>query len=134
MPNNPTIQTILNSACGSRNQHLIPEARKKVKRSKYNNKKCVVGDIEFDSEREAKRYGQLKILLKAGEIGLLELQKEFELNPGGKFSYKYFADFVYIDARTGERIVEDCKGARTVVYKKKKRLMKKLYGIEIKET
>ena len=90
--------------------------------------------IRFDSKKEAARYGQLKIRLKLGEIGLLELQKEFELNPGGKFSYKYFADFVYIDARTGERIVEDCKGARTVVYKKKKKLMKKLYGIEIKET
>ena len=40
LPNNPTIQTILNSACGSRNQHLIPEARKKVKRSKKARNDC----------------------------------------------------------------------------------------------
>lgn len=88
----------------------------------------------FHSTKEANRYSTLKILLKAGEIGFLELQVPYELNPGGEFSYKYIADFVYIDARTGDKIVEDCKGFRTAEYKKKRRLMKKVYGIEIKET
>lgn len=129
-----TIETILNSPCGSLNQHLREKPVKKKKRSKYNNKKTIIDEIEFDSEREAKRFAELKILLKAGKIGLLELQKPFELNPGGKFSYKYYSDFTYIDAETGEKIVEDCKGCETTVFKKKEKLMKKIYGITIKKT
>ena len=114
-----------------------------VKKSKFGNKKCVVDDIVFDSEKEAKRYGELKLLLKAGEIGFLERQVPFELNPGGTYSLKYIADFVYIDAKTGEKIVEDVKPMRvskktgklfrTQVYKKKKRLMFTVHGIKIKE-
>ena len=130
-----TIEAIKTSACAKLNPHLFPDAGKKVKkRSKYNNNKHIVDDIEFDSEKEAKRYGDLKLLLKTGEIGLLELQVKFELNESGSHSLKYLADFVYIDARTGEKIVEDCKGFRTREYLKKRRLMKKIYGIIIKET
>ena len=128
-----TLDDIKKSACSHRNQHLFAGAGKMVKKSKFGNKKCVVDDIVFDSEKEAKRYGELKLLLKAGEIGFLERQVPFELNPGGTYSLKYIADFVYIDAKTGEKIVEDVKPMRvskktgklfrTQVYKKKKRLM-----------
>ena len=88
----------------------------------------------FDSIKEANRYKELLILLKAGEIGHLELQVPFELNEGGTHSYKYVADFVYLDARTGQKIVEDTKGHRTREYLKKRRLMKKVHGINILET
>lgn len=73
-------------------------------------------------------------LQKQGLIGLLEMQVPFELNPGGTHSLKYIADFVYYDSLTGERVVEDAKGFRTREYLKKRRLMKKVLGIEIKET
>lgn len=126
-----TIDDIKKSACFPRNQHLFV---KKIKKSKFGNKKKEVDGLIFDSQKEAKRYSELKLLLKAGEIGLLELQVDFELNEGGTHSLKYIADFVYLDARTGEKIVEDCKGYRTSIYKKKRRLMKKIYGITIKET
>jgi hypothetical protein len=128
-----TIETILQSPCAHLNDHLREKPVKK-KKSKYNNNKKEVDGILFHSEREAKRYGELKLLLKAGKIGLLELQVPFELNKDGKFSYKYFADFVYIDAETGEKIVEDCKGCETKVFKKKEKLMIKIYGIKIKKT
>lgn len=127
-----TIDDIRKSACGHLNTHL--EADKPKRRSKYNANKKIVDDIQFDSEKEAARYGELKLLRKAGVIGLLELQKSFELNEGGEFSYKYVADFVYRITGTGEEIIEDCKGFRTREYKKKRRLMKKIYGITIKET
>ena len=94
----------------------------------------MVDDIEFDSKKEAYRYKDLKLLLKSGEIGLLQLQVPYELNDGGTHSLKYIADFVYMDARTGQKVVEDCKGMRTTIYKKKKKLMKKIYGIKILET
>lgn len=109
-------------------------AVKKVKNSsKYRNKKTEVDGIVFDSTKEAKRYKELKLLLKTGHIGLLQRQVEYELNAGGTHSLKYITDFVYLDARTGKTIVEDVKGFRTKEYRKKKKLMKKVHGIEIKE-
>ena len=44
----------------------------------------------------------------------------------------YFADFVY--ETDGETVVEDVKGYRTSEYKRKRNLMKKIYGIIIRET
>jgi hypothetical protein len=116
------------------NPEPVPgEQKKEKKRSKYGNEKHEVDGIEFDSQKEAHRYGELKIILKAGIIGLLELQVPYELNPGGTHSLKYIADFVYVISATGEKVVEDAKGHRTREYIKKRRLMKKVYGIVIQE-
>lgn len=103
-------------------------------RSKYGAQKKVVDGIKFDSIKEAKRYGELKLLLRSGEIDLLKLQVPFELNPGGTYSLKYFADFVYWDCMKKETVVEDVKGFRNKTYLKKRKLMKKVHGIVIKET
>jgi len=131
-----TIEYLKKSKCAHLNTHILntPNSGELKKKSKYNNKKCVVDEIEFDSIKEANRYKELKILRKIGAIAFLELQVQFELNGGGTHSLKYIADFVYTDSATGQKIVEDCKGMRTSIYKKKKRLMKKVHGIEILET
>jgi hypothetical protein len=50
------------------------------KRSKYNATKTTVNGLHFASMKEANRYKELLLLLKAGAIGLLELQVPFELN------------------------------------------------------
>jgi hypothetical protein len=117
------------------NPEPVPQAAQEQpkRKSKYGNNKKEVDGIVFASEKEAMRYGELKIMLKAGIIGLLELQVPYELNPGGTHSLKYIADFVYIIRATGEKIVEDAKGHRTREYIKKRRLMKKVHGIEIQE-
>lgn len=111
--------------------HKNPEGKKK--KSKYSSTKTEVDGILFDSNKESKRYKQLKLLLKTGHIAFLKLQVPFELNEGGTHSLKYIADFVYVIRSTGERVVEDAKGYRTQEYKKKRRLMLKVHGIEIKE-
>lgn len=136
-----TLSDLKRSKVAHLNQKVFEEAEKPAKkpvkkngRSKYGNKKTVVNGITFDSEREAKRYSKLLFLLKKGFIGMLRLQVEYELNTGGTHSLKYIADFVYIVVETGETIVEDCKGHRTQEYIKKRRLMKKVHGITIKET
>lgn len=104
------------------------------KRSKYNATKTTVNGLEFASMKEANYYKNVLLpRLKAGEIGLLELQKEYELNPGGTHSLKYLADFVWVEALTGETKVVDVKGFRTREYLKKRRLMKKVHGIIILE-
>ena len=108
--------------------------------SKYQNKKVIYDDIQFDSIKEKNRYIQLKMLEKAGEIKDLQLQKTFTLQPSFKkngTTYRaitYKADFVYLDLRTNKNIVEDVKGIRTEVYKIKKKLFEKQYpDLEIKE-
>ena len=106
--------------------------------SKYKNKKVVVDNILFDSKKEANYYTKLKILRDAGKILDLELQKRFVLQQGFKLHGKtyraitYIADFVYKD-QEGQTHVVDTKGYRTEVYKIKKKLFMKKYGIEIEE-
>ena len=107
---------------------------------KYGNKKVISDGITFDSKKEYRRYCELKLLEKAGEISDLQRQVKFTLIPaqrepdtvgkrGGTKKGKlierecvYVADFVYKDM-SGEEIVEDTKGFRTKDYilKRKKR-------------
>lgn len=109
-------------------------------KSKYGSTKCEVDGLKFDSKKEAAVYGVLKFAEAQGLISDLKLQVKFELNPGGTFSFKYIADFTYIE--NGKLVVEDVKPFDkkknefylTPTYKKKKKLMKKVHGIEIKES
>lgn len=101
--------------------------------SKYNAKKTVVDDIEFDSMKEAERYRELKLLEKGKEIRNLVLQPRFLLqekfkDKQGKTHRKieYVADFLYID-KDDKAIVEDVKGMITAVYKLKKKMFLNLY-------
>lgn len=111
----------------------LPGAKAPVKKkNKYNANPREVDGIVFDSKKEANRYKELLMLLKAGEISMPKLQVEFQLNGDGEFSYKYIADFVYT-TKEGVRVVEDAKGFRTKEYKRKRRLMKKIHGIDIHE-
>lgn len=112
--------------------------------SKYKNKKVVVGGIKFDSRKEARRYQDLKLLERSGEIKDLELQPIYHLIKGVKFStdkrakpaIRYIADFAYTNAITGERVVEDVKSPATKklpAYRMKKHMMLAIHGIEVKE-
>ena len=128
------------------------------RRAKLGNKKVTVDGIEFDSKKEAQRYFELKLLLQAGEISDLELQKEFELIPAqyetfpryGKKGQRlqdgkrciekscvYKADFAY--KRDGQLIVEDVKGYRdpaSATYAKfviKRKLLLCRFGIRVIE-
>lgn len=101
--------------------------------SKYNAKKKVVDGHTFDSKREAERYCELKLFLRAKEIKNLELQPRFLLQDGfvdkeGNEHKKieYVADFMYID-KAGRNVVEDVKGVLTDVYKIKKKMFLKKY-------
>lgn len=106
-------------------------------KAKYGNKKTEVDGITFDSKAEARRYGQLKLLERAGAIQGLTLQPVFVLIPSvtvqgrKRPAIKYKADFQYIEGE--KRVVEDVKGVRTPVYNLKRHLMKYVHGIDIKE-
>ncbi|HAD76268.1 MAG TPA: hypothetical protein DCG16_10825 [Gemmatimonadetes bacterium] len=92
----------------------------------------------FASKREARRYSELLLMEKAGEIEAIELQPAYRLftpTPDGSLisTAKYVADFRYRDIPSGETVVEDVKGVRTQVYKLKKRWVEAQYGITITE-
>ena len=99
--------------------------------NKYRNKKIIVDDYIFDSIQESRRYKELKLLLRAGQIKNLELQPHFLLQEGFKKNGKtyrkieYIADFKYIE--NGKTIVEDVKGLQTDVFKIKHKLFEKKY-------
>lgn len=109
--------------------------------NKFGAVKKDVDGIRFDSTKEADRYEELKILVRAGEIKDLRLQVRYDLIPKQKFSdgssmagTYYLADFVYFDNRKGYEVVEDVKGKKTDVYQIKRKLMKLILNIEVYET
>lgn len=116
------------TACWKNNPHLEDQP---VKKSKYRNEIVEFDGIKFRSIKERNRYVELRMLHTAGKIADLRLQVPYELNPGGTHSLKYYADFVYL--RDGLEVVEDAKGYRTKLYRKKFKLMEQVYNIKIHE-
>ena len=117
-----------------RSQLKTENVHNKPRRHKYAAIPTMVDGIRFASKREAARYGELSMLEKVGEIKELKLQVKFELVKNGHLIESYYADFTYTDVRTGIYIVEDAKGKRTATYLRKKKWMKNIFGIDIKET
>lgn len=116
--------------------------------SKYRAVRTEVDGVTFASKAEARRYAELKLLERAGEIWDLELQPRFPLlvpattgtlrgaleATAGTWDGKigeYRGDFAYKD-RSG-RIVEDVKGFKTALYRWKKKHVEKQYRITIRE-
>jgi len=89
--------------------------------------------MRFASQAEAKRYIALSIMARAGIISGLECQPSYPLIVAGQKVATYKADFRYREVATGETVVEDVKGVLTPVYRLKKKLVRALYNIEIKE-
>lgn len=104
---------------------------------KYQNQPVEIDGIRFPSKKEGKRYGELKLLERAGLITDLRLQVPFELVPAQKGGLRkelpiaYIADFVYME--NGKQVIEDVKGVRTRDYIIKRKLLKFLLGMEITE-
>ena len=98
---------------------------------KYKNVKSKVDGYTFDSKKEASRFIELKLMLRAKMISRLVLQPKFPVKVNGQKICTYIADFMY--EREGKRIVEDVKGFKTDVYKLKKKLVKATHGIEVVE-
>lgn len=124
-----------------------------MRANKYHNKKVSVGGEVFDSKKELRRYNELLLLQRAGEISDLKRQVEYELIPnqyeikeqysksGKRLKDKrvllerrvcYVADFVY-KTKDGETVVEDTKGIKTDKYILKRKMMLFFHGIRIKE-
>ena len=111
--------------------------------NKYYNRHVRTSDgIVHDSQREANRWIELKLLERAGQITNLNRQVKFVLIPkqveqvGKKVKVlerevSYIADFVYNE--NGQTVVEDSKGFRTKDFVIKRKLMLYIHKIKIRE-
>lgn len=118
------------------------------KAGKYHNRKCTITlpesgkQITFDSEKEARRFGELRMRLRFNDIRDLRLQVNFTLQEGFTTAggervrpIVYRADFTYQERTpSGWRtIVEDVKGVRTKEYSMKRKMMLEKFGVDIRE-
>lgn len=127
---------------------LAPEYKK---RSKYRN--TVVGEDgepydpeihkeRFDSKAEWKRWKELQLLERAGEVRVLRRQVRYPLVVNGVHLGDYVSDFDYYEPYNKPAmlspmwapIVEDSKGVQTPEFKIKRKLMKACHGIDIRIT
>lgn len=100
----------------------------RANRPKFGNKRCALGDMEFDSKKEMQRYLVLKEAQERGIISDLERQPQFELIPKVTETYvkhlktkdkecertvqlatRYKGDFRY--KKDGIVVVEDVKAS-----------------------
>ena len=98
-----------------------------MRRAKYRNKPT----NGFASKKEARRYSDLVLLERAGQISDLRIKTRYPIVVNGVKVCDYEDDFSYVE--NGARVVEDAKGFRTPVYRLKVKLMRAVHGIAIKE-
>jgi hypothetical protein len=99
--------------------------------NKYHSVLTQVDGYLFDSKAEARRYADLKLLERSGEIMCLDVHPVYILQDS--FVYKgkiiqpirYEADFGYIE--NGKKVIEDVKGVRTAVFLIKQKMFWKRY-------
>lgn len=113
---------------------------------KYGAKPTTVDNIRFASQKEMRRYQELKLLEKAGLIRDLTVQPSFRLEvpTAGDDEHigEYRADFQYRELQIDEGgfsgrwrlVIEDVKGFKTPLYRWKKKHVEAQYGITIFET
>jgi len=106
--------------------------------NKFNAKRVINEEGIFASQKEYKRWMELKILERSGEITALKKQVPYVLiAKSDKFERcRYIADFEYRD-KNGNIVVEDAKGCKTgasyEIFKIKKKLMYAVHNIEVLE-
>ncbi len=101
--------------------------------NKFNAKRCEEDGFKFDSMRERKRYNELKILQRAGQISHLEVHPIYHIVFNKYPICKVIPDFRYIEH--GKTVVEDVKSEATItpMYRLKKKLLFAQEGIQLTE-
>lgn len=130
--------------------------------SKYRSRKVTRDGMTFDSQKEYKRFCELRLLERAGKITDLQRQVPFELIPA-QYKTVYTGEVYkrtihalgiaegmpktkevcleqscsyiadFVYQQDGKQVVEDTKGVKTADYIIKRKLMLWVHGIKIKE-
>lgn len=108
----------------------------KAEASKYKNRPTMVDGVRYASKKEANRHAELKLLERAGSARNIRRQVQYAIAIHGQHICTYRADYVYEERLKGGWVefVEDVKGYKTPEYRLKKRLMKVVLGITLRET
>lgn len=111
-----------------------------AKPRKYRNTPVVDADgFRFDSAKEYRRYGELRLLAQAGRIQGLDRQVPLGIYINERHVSNYLADFVYQERDEAGRWttrVEDVKSPATrknALYRLKKCCIEAQYGLVIRE-
>ena len=103
-------------------------------RSKYNARRTKIDGYTFDSAAEARRYSELKLLERNGDILRLAVHPKFEIQAAFVDNTNtrvrriiYTGDFEYCEEPDARMVVEDVKGVETAVFKIKSKLFRRLY-------
>ena len=98
---------------------------------KFGNRHVEIDGLRFDSAAEGRRYEQLRMLERAGEIQDLRVHPRYVIIDALRVGSRrekaivYEADFAYTEM--GRQIVEDVKGVETAVFRLKRRLFLQRY-------
>lgn len=109
--------------------------------NKFSAKRTEVEGIHFDSQREAKRWAELRLLERGGEIRALRRQvaipligQHAPLKTRTGRAMRMTVDFVYEDSRLGwATVYEDSKGYATRDYEVRKAVVEAM-GLKIVES
>lgn len=112
--------------------------------NKYHARKVEIDGETFDSQAECRRWCELKLLERAGQISRLERQVKLALHfngtpvkirskgfPNGR-ACKYTADFAYFENNV--RVFEDYKGKDTEASRLRRAVVEAIYNVEIRVT
>lgn len=113
-------------------QSSPPNTGKAGKPRKFRNVPVEVDGIRFDSKKEARRWGELRLMERASLIADLKRQVRYRLDVNGLHVCDYIADFTYLEGSGAGLTVEDVKGVATDVFRLKAKLMKAIHGVEVK--
>lgn len=138
----------------------LPRGAESAPRNDRKNKLNAVKTDGYASKKEAERAAELRWLQRAGKIRDLREQVEYvliepkyeEIPRIGKRGkpikpkrvcvergLSYWADFRYVDCKTGETVVEDAKGYKNTsaatykLFVLKRKMMLEKYGIKVVE-
>lgn len=124
----------------------LPAGAPGLRPSKYKAVPTYLDGVRFASLHEARRYQHLCLLARSGLVLDLTLQPRYPIlvvplasARDGALTFEYCghftADFKYVDAETGEVVIEDAKSAptKTTAYRLRKRLVEAIHGITIRE-
>jgi len=117
----------------------LRQMQEQPKTQKYGAQRTTVDGITFDSKKEAKRWGELKLLEQAGEI--IELRRQVVVPLEGRNGpllarkgrqMRITVDFGYVEVATGLTVYEDAKGMPTRDYEVR-RAVAAAQGVEVVE-
>ena len=84
-----------------------------MSRNKFHAVATIVDGHKFPSKREAKRYCELKLLARAGQIRDLKIHVPHDLVVNGEKVGRYTSDAEYLEG-TGVLVIEDTKSRATM--------------------